>query len=589
MGIWEILGISPVRDKRQIKRAYAARTKEIHPEDAPEEFRLLYAAYQAALQYAENPAYEEDGSSALMPDGEERARSGDAHALQEPESTEPEKGDESVPEREAAKAGQDEAPDEIIREEDELGAYFERQARERDKKIALFVEKWKNIRSEYWKQEVKDWWKNYLESEDFREIQWYPALVKLLGEDMERQLSNDDTIRLAFWDAYGFKDYGEEKNYTYQEDLQKLRKALYPVYERRKRRQERELQERINRQKEEKSNKVYAGVVCLALAIFILSVFGKHVGIATEGRMYVESYMEKKYPQDKFSRPKRVEKTDNRAVYEMSSLSHPDISVTVELSYDVDDEIYAESEDYGEQLLRYYGEQYGFTCGGMTGAFRTYPARERIAVLYYSDDDAIDEFCAAVIGMFQEQEELQQLDFVGICKKGVLYPDVFVRGGVRGCRPVKVQIYRPWEMDSSQMEDMVREADVGYMFHFEPWNITWEQYREWGPAYGEMCERLEEEYESGFWYTLCRNGEDICSIYIPIYTYDGYDSVIEGVYFETHTRMILVGDTYFYLMAEGAFPEAAEDGSGFFVEKGGESYFFGEDEEEELSDVEEFL
>lgn len=54
MDIWEILGISPVKDKRLIKKAYAARSREIHPEEQPEEFMRLYEAYRMALY----PAYE---------------------------------------------------------------------------------------------------------------------------------------------------------------------------------------------------------------------------------------------------------------------------------------------------------------------------------------------------------------------------------------------------------------------------------------------------------------------------------------------------------------------------------------------------
>ena len=39
MNIWKILGIEPTTDKKAIRKAYAAKTKVIHPEDAPEEFK----------------------------------------------------------------------------------------------------------------------------------------------------------------------------------------------------------------------------------------------------------------------------------------------------------------------------------------------------------------------------------------------------------------------------------------------------------------------------------------------------------------------------------------------------------------------
>lgn len=48
--IWEILGIEPTSDKKIIKKAYAKKVKTCHPEEHPEEFKLLYDAYQAALE-----------------------------------------------------------------------------------------------------------------------------------------------------------------------------------------------------------------------------------------------------------------------------------------------------------------------------------------------------------------------------------------------------------------------------------------------------------------------------------------------------------------------------------------------------------
>lgn len=51
---WNILGIDPTDDIKSIKRAYAAKTKEYHPEDCPEEFERLHSSYKAALEMAMN-------------------------------------------------------------------------------------------------------------------------------------------------------------------------------------------------------------------------------------------------------------------------------------------------------------------------------------------------------------------------------------------------------------------------------------------------------------------------------------------------------------------------------------------------------
>lgn len=51
--IWEILGIGPTGDKKIIRHAYARKCRECHPEDHPEEFRLLHQAYEQALSRAD--------------------------------------------------------------------------------------------------------------------------------------------------------------------------------------------------------------------------------------------------------------------------------------------------------------------------------------------------------------------------------------------------------------------------------------------------------------------------------------------------------------------------------------------------------
>ena len=49
MNPWQILGIEPTQDKKEIKKAYAKLTKQYHPEENPEKFKQLQEAYQACL------------------------------------------------------------------------------------------------------------------------------------------------------------------------------------------------------------------------------------------------------------------------------------------------------------------------------------------------------------------------------------------------------------------------------------------------------------------------------------------------------------------------------------------------------------
>lgn len=63
MNAWEILGIEPTSDKKEIKKAYAKLLKQDHPEENPEKFKQIQAAYQQCLhsdQEIESVSYEQN-------------------------------------------------------------------------------------------------------------------------------------------------------------------------------------------------------------------------------------------------------------------------------------------------------------------------------------------------------------------------------------------------------------------------------------------------------------------------------------------------------------------------------------------------
>lgn len=52
MNCWDILGIKPTDNLKEIKRAYATKSREVHPEEHPEEFSKLHEAYEQATHFA---------------------------------------------------------------------------------------------------------------------------------------------------------------------------------------------------------------------------------------------------------------------------------------------------------------------------------------------------------------------------------------------------------------------------------------------------------------------------------------------------------------------------------------------------------
>ena len=63
MNAWEVLGIDPTSDKKEIKKAYARLLKQYHPEENPEEFKQIQAAFQQCLhqdQEIESVSFEQN-------------------------------------------------------------------------------------------------------------------------------------------------------------------------------------------------------------------------------------------------------------------------------------------------------------------------------------------------------------------------------------------------------------------------------------------------------------------------------------------------------------------------------------------------
>lgn len=168
---WSVLGLEPTRDVSAIRRAYARKTRECHPEEDPEGFLRLREAYQVALAYAEGGACppppaptasagERDTRQAQAEDGEEnRDPDGDLESEQQ--------GFQgwAIPEQEP---------------EDRLNPYADSEALRKFEELYTGEQR-KNSKL----------WMDYFTSDTFLDVAWEPEFTQLLLEkvtQVEREL-----------------------------------------------------------------------------------------------------------------------------------------------------------------------------------------------------------------------------------------------------------------------------------------------------------------------------------------------------------------------------------------------------------------
>lgn len=533
-----ILGIEPVVDKKVIRKAYAARARVIHPEERPEEFRQLHEAYQAALRYADSMSKREK------------------------------------------KPGPDVGKEESGPEPD-LHSYFTENQKRQQESIDTFLLHWKNFETLHTNPALQIWWKDYLSTEEFQTIRYSPQVLQALTEEMDGKFSHGMAyeVKMMFWDAYDFQEKGKTE---YQGEIQKLYHCLYPAYEWQKRKEE--------QQEADKGHRwilpvLYAVIAAACLAVAILVYCQDTWHRSEDGRSFLEEYLAGQYPGEEFSVSEKGDRQSDRTIiYTVQSSAHPDFLITAELEYRYADgqDTYVIHENYKRLLVEYYAGLYGVECGqerdGYTGG-------GNYGVLVYPDISQLDTFCETVTRMFQEEEELRNVPSAGICAGDILFPACMLQGGTEGLSYADRQIYNLHTLKPAELKSLIREDYMWYLFQYESWNLTTQQYREWGPAYEKLCSKWQE-YD-GDWHEIVDpdTGETICRVYLPVYKKrDGYNQM-EGMTWPEYTRTMTVGSAYYFLLDRGAHVNVNRDGSGFTVEFYGTTGEFGAEPEVEFGEL----
>ena len=560
MNIWEILHIEPTTDKKAIKKAYAARTKVIHPEEKPEEFRQLHEAYQAALKYAEFALKRERDFIKIIKD--EAGENGEDFIN---DKYEPPTADD-FSEQESA-------------ERSKLLSFFEKNQEKQQQRIDTFVQHWQDIKNISVDPEAYTWWEEYLASEDFQNIRWNAQILRLLTEEIDKKFFyRANEVKMLFWKAYGFR---ENEGSRYQGEQHELWECLYPAFEYYKKVF---LAKEFDRKSKMKFYIFLAVVLVCVLFACLRASINNHNQMENEQQLIVR-YMAEQYPGNEFSVPERDKQQGASGVfYTLYSSSHPDLSINARVEYEyLDGELtgLVADEDYGLQLLEYYAAQYGLECGqleyerieyGEDGYYSQ--EKELCNVLYYPDIEELDIFCETVIRMFGVQEELKAIPSVGICAGDILYPEVLLQGGVTNFHFGDPQIYDLRNADEKELAARLEEAYISYMFQYEPWNVNLEQCREWGPVYQEACWQWQNY--RGLWYDLTdlHTGDLLCTLYVSTYMCADYR---HGVPF--YEESVTVGNAYDFLLIQGVDVAVNEDGSGFTAKINGQTESFGSEPE----------
>lgn len=548
--IWDMLGITPTSDKRAIKKAYAARVKEIHPEEKPEEFQALYKAYQAAMEQAKYAERRENARRLALEEKKEDA------------GKKPGWGNI---------AGENTAGGNIGKEE--LLSYFEEQKRTEREKTAAALEYLRELWRKFREPEEKERLTEYFHSEAFRSVQWHPQVVRLLEREFPKLSYSQGNAWQFFWELYGF----QEEKPTYEEagkfwdilnaarkewEQDQANKALYE-----KRRQQEIKQEEILRK--------VRWAACILAAFF--SLFLACYCVTAEQR-YIAKEMAEKYPDAVFSKPKRGEKDEEGTrCYHFTSSAHPDMEITACVKRGLGWHMHGCDvliEDYGAQVLGSYAEQYGIRAGAAKDIYQWDSVYENFGILYYpaGDLEQLGDFSGKVCRMFQEHEELRLPGFVGICMEDALYEEAMMARTRAEAEEMlsEEQFFRPWEMTEEELTQKVWEAYIEYMFNYEPWKLTLQKYRELGPEYEKMCARFNGQEK---WYDLYVSGERICNL------------CIRDIPNRSPTE-ISVGNAYYYLLLQEADLSVSEDGTGFDIRKKGETIHFGEEPYLDFYDLE---
>ncbi len=202
---FKVLGIERTTDKRVIKRAYASKVKQYHPEENPEEWKKVHEAYEAAMAYAMNA---EAGNQEDIPESEQTLGNSyyDAELLKQKVSrtlqneTAPSLTDNPEPDDSDKTWSEESEMDEnmvfFIEREKEKSAHQEQEYERARHSIEMLCAFMDNIAGD--KIQSLEKWQNLMTTSEMQEYLTQPVVIRKFVLTL-KEFSVDEKTRKYIW------------------------------------------------------------------------------------------------------------------------------------------------------------------------------------------------------------------------------------------------------------------------------------------------------------------------------------------------------------------------------------------------------
>lgn len=629
--IWDILKIEPIKDKKQIKRAYAAALKNCHPEEDPEAFKRLHDAYEQALKYAETSEPQvfqantvihlKNGAATeeiiemirevvfrelersgpvnveikITDNGTERGNAEDKENKEKNQgigSNETENNEAQSSGSAAGENAEEAKKDSHADEHEKISRFFADREQEKGANMRILNYKLKWFRDHWHDGQAQNEMADYLSGSRFAGIREDPDVLRFIYCGLsDRRGVFGKAIRKAVWDQYGFSP----------DEVLSPDDMHYNIYriladEQKKRMQEEQNMQfqammeecdRISARKRKRAIKIIllaVAVICIPVLIrtakkmFLRYQYARQV--IEEHEALNDELLEKlgdKYPGISFETLK-ILPGGQRERYHVAAVakdgSFDRYKVLVDVSLGAGESI-SFQDDLGEQIIEKAQKDHGITLAlGSNVEYVSEETADTLLVVYYTDEESDMEQIYRFLTGDDFRERFQWIDEIVFCYENAAYGRYFFEGGEGGLPAVL-----RYAADSIPEKDLflneLYTQGLLYYFHYVPWQMKQEFLEEGAALYNTAAEQFDAEQSRILADVALSDMEEAEQAEKLISFADSYG--VKLLLFQNDDKLYITdGDLYRLLVAAGADVERNRMYTGFELHSpDGKVYLFG--------------